>query len=79
MRSVDCERNFLKVSPVNSIVSLVDFRCPRLIVNNTLVGTDLGITYSDPPLQDYFYRGDCDEAFEYLAEKIGWKDELNLL
>jgi NAD-dependent SIR2 family protein deacetylase len=46
--------------------------CARLIVNQKMVGTDVGINYADPPLQDFFFRGDCDEAFKYLADKLAW-------
>jgi len=66
----------LKVEPVNTLVSLVKGTCPRLIVNNKMVGEDLGIRYTEPPVQDFYCGGDCDSGFAELARRLGWFDEI---
>lgn len=37
---------------------------------------DNPIRYTKPPLIDHYSGGDIDKSIEFLAEQIGWKDEI---
>nr|ODN81378.1 NAD-dependent histone deacetylase SIR2 [Cryptococcus depauperatus CBS 7841] len=84
----------LKVQPFASLVDSVPLSCPRLLINREPVGgfSRLNSTLSSLPSslskllagshgtsRDLFFEGDADDGSWKLAEKLGWKDELEAI
>ena len=70
----------LKVQPFGSIINGVRDDCPRLLINNELVGD--WVDYEDDPdsnYRDVVIKGFCDEGCMKLAEELGWHKELKNL
>jgi len=70
----------LTVSPACNIVTMVSKTTPRLLINQELVGSDLGLYFSPPsssePSSDLFLAGDCDAEFLKLAQQVGWLENV---
>jgi NAD-dependent deacetylase sirtuin 2 len=70
----------LKVQPFGSIVNKVKDDCPRLLINNELVGD--WIDYEEDPdsnYRDVVIKGFCDESCMKLAKELGWDNDLKNL
>jgi NAD+-dependent protein deacetylase sirtuin 2 len=66
----------LQVQPFGSLSELVRRDCPRLLINNQLVG-DFEFTIRAPDnYRDVHFKGNCDDGCLRLAELLGWKQEL---
>jgi len=68
----------LTVSPANTLPTVVHKNTPRLIVNREPVGSELGIAYGAYAVRDIFSPQDCDAVFLYLANKLGWLEDLKV-
>jgi len=66
----------LTVSPANELPTVVKKTTPRLVVNREPVGRDLGIEYGSYAVRDIYANQDCDAVFLYLANKLGWLEDL---
>eukprot|EP01039_Chlorochromonas_danica_P008053 gene8055-8883_t len=74
----------LVVSPACNLVNKVAAHVPRLLVNLELVGGNLGLDFGAPiefssdltDPRDACILGPCDEGFLYIAERLGWLEEL---
>lgn len=70
----------LAVEPFASLVTRVRKTCPRLMINATQAGANLGLKFSDKKNgRDVLWLGDCDEGCQLLATKLGWQEELKEL
>ena len=78
----------LKVPPFCNLVHKVKPNCPRLLINNELVGPWVkqnrkiknGKGFDKISHENYAYiLGDCDEICSYLTDRLGLKDELDEL
>lgn len=80
----------LKVQPFASLVDRVPSKCPRLLINMTEVGTGnpvmvvMGLScglqfHGADNFRDVAWLGTCDDGCRLLAEKLGWKEELEKL
>jgi hypothetical protein len=49
---------------------------PRMVVNNQIVGENLGMKFSDKDSLDSILMGSCDEGFLYLASELGWINDM---
>ena len=66
----------LAVSPFNSIVTSIDKKCPKILINmeNTKAhGYDFE---SDLYPERFLWKGKCDEVVEEISEYCGFQDEL---
>jgi len=72
----------LLVAPFNSLVGMAAGGVPRLLINNTCVGTcDIlqnGFRF-DKDGRDVFHVGDCDGGCRALVSALGWGRELECL
>lgn len=70
----------LAVQPFASLVEMVEPGTPRLLINRERVGEGgwRGFDFS-PGSTDDFYGGDCDDAVSALADRLGWRAELEAL
>jgi len=62
------------VSPANFLVTRVEPTCPRIVINNEMVGQPLGIKYGTT--RDTFLGGACDEVYLELINQLGWLEDL---
>ncbi|XP_061453629.1 NAD-dependent protein deacetylase sirtuin-2 [Rhineura floridana] len=80
----------LQVQPFASLVSRVPTNTPRLLINKektgesdpfmSLMGYGCGMDFdSEKAYRDVAWLGDCDEGCLALAERLGWKKELEEL
>ena len=74
----------LMVGPVNMIPDMVNKSCPRVLLNEELVGTFLKRNGPqtrkknyDSSGNDIFQKGDCDESIRLLCNLLGWEQELD--
>jgi NAD-dependent SIR2 family protein deacetylase len=67
----------LTVSPANSVVRVVSRDCKRVIVNNQMVGIELGIAVDND--RDFYLEGNCDDSILKLIHSLGWMDEFRAL
>ncbi|KAJ9109821.1 hypothetical protein QFC20_003237 [Naganishia adeliensis] len=73
----------LQVHPFASLIDYVADDCPRVLINKERVGEahhrwDDGFRFEDKT-RDFFWQGEADVGIAKLAEKLGWKDELDQL
>ena len=59
----------LLVSPASGFMLRVPHDCPRVLVNEKLVGQDVGFLKRP---NDVFLPGACDATFSALAAELGW-------
>ena len=78
----------LAVYPFAALIAQVSPDTPRLLVNRERVGDGaLGgpigpsgaFDFDGAQSMDRFYQGDCDDACEELARRLGWSEELDAL
>jgi len=79
----------LVVQPFASMVDKVPSRCPRLLINrekatgggflSSLFGGAGGGLNPGGNTRDVFWKGDCDDGCQALADLIGWGEELKEL
>jgi len=65
------------VAPAGKAPSFVRENCVRLVVNDRRVGENAGLNF-DPPdaARDIMAEGDIDALLIVLADKLGWRQEL---
>lgn len=66
----------LTVSPACDFVRKVKPTVHRLVINNEVVGKDVGLRLLDKKSLDSILLGGCDEGFLYLATQLEWIDDL---
>ncbi|KAK8894822.1 hypothetical protein M9Y10_023260 [Tritrichomonas musculus] len=66
----------LKVYPFASLASYSSKGVPRFLINNEEAGD---FSFSNSESNDYFIKGDCQQAITDLSEDLGWSNELNNL
>eukprot|EP01031_Cornospumella_fuschlensis_P041653 gene41653-50830_t len=74
----------LTVAPACNLVSKVNPGVPRLLINNEMVGGNLGLDFgppialpdSVPAPRDGCILGNCDEGFLYLLNELGWLEDI---
>lgn len=68
----------LTVSPACNLVTMVTEGTPRLLVNNDMVGLELGLDFSGRKegTVDAFLQGECDQGFLFLCRELGWLGDL---
>jgi NAD-dependent SIR2 family protein deacetylase len=66
----------LTISPSCDFVNRVSMSIPRLVVNNQIVGENLGMNFSNKNSLDSILMGSCDEGFLYLASELGWINDM---
>jgi len=77
----------LMVGPVNRIPEMVRRDCPRVLLNQELVGTFLQKngpktrkkSHDTSARRDIFHGGDCDDSITLLCAILGWENELEEL
>lgn len=83
----------LEVQPFASLIHRVNEKCVRLLINRDAVGNSRsmvntlrsyifgeGLLFDQPGnKRDVAWLGDCDDGINHLAEKLGMKEELDLL
>ncbi|KAI1720607.1 sir2 family domain-containing protein [Ditylenchus destructor] len=76
----------LVVQPFASLVQQVPSDTPRLLINLTPVGKDMGffsdkvMSYDEPNnIRDVFWKGTCDDGAIKLARLLGWEQELTAM
>lgn len=70
----------LTVSPACNLVTRVADDVPRLVMNRDIVGEELGLNYEEgfrgAPVRDAIVQGDCDTGFLWVAQQLGWVQDL---
>jgi NAD-dependent SIR2 family protein deacetylase len=68
----------LTVAPACNLVTMVKEGTPRLLVNNDMVGLELGLDFSGSRegTVDVFLQGECDQGFLFLCRELGWLEDL---
>lgn len=76
----------LQVYPACNFVTRVRPEVPRLLLNLDLVGANVGLDFGAPNSSDHqpiprdgCILGPCDHGLLYLAEQLGWVEELKRL
>lgn len=83
----------LVVQPFAGLANKVDYNCPRLLINRdpvgdphmlgslatSLLGLDPNFGGTGNSHRDVFCQDDCDRTCMEIAEKLGWKQELEEL
>lgn len=64
----------LTVSPANTLVMRPQVGTPRLVLNNEVVGEDLGLDYAGDT--DAILLKDCDSGVIDLVDRLGWRQDL---
>eukprot|EP01134_Creolimax_fragrantissima_P006310 CFRG6310T1 len=68
----------LKVAPFNQLVTFVDSKCVRLMLNLEVPKVSF-FNWSSTRNQDVKYIGTCDEGCRILAQYLGWEEDLDKL
>lgn len=66
----------LKVYPFASLATYVSKSIPRFLINNEEAGE---FSFNNSKSNDYFIKGDCQQAIIDLSEDLGWTKELKEL
>ena len=68
----------LQVHPFASLITMVDRRVPRMLINRERVGESSHPRSFQfgPSSRDVFLQGDCDAGCLKVAEAMGWNEEL---